>query len=203
MNGFLRFFLSGRNLLGMSLALVGVGLLYFNIISLWWPLVVGGLYLAGFLLGPKPDDSVKPLDSDMEVRELLREFDRLVRRQQRHLSHPVRKELRKFQETAGIVVDRLNDMGQFETRSYVIRQTVAKYLPEMLGEYLEWPTSTRQRTPKGGRSPRDLLVQNLQTVNAEFDEILDDLLKSQVDKLEVHGKFLEQRFGNRGSALGE
>ena len=72
-----------------------------------------------------------------------------------------------------------------------------------LGILVELPPAfARFHRVRDNKTARELLVEQLQTLNDEFAQILADIHSEQIEKLEAHGKFLNQRF-NRASSVFE
>lgn len=196
-----RFFYGTPNLVGMGLALAGLALFFLGLIRAWWPLIVLGLYGVGYLATPRRHAAEVRIDAELELAQLMAAFDGLLGRVRRRLSPPVVERLERFRETAAAIVARLDRLEATSDTSHVVRQTIARYLPEMLRDYLDLPPAFARLQPvREGKTARDLLLEHLDTVNEEFTAILADIHGQQIHRLEAHGRFLEQRFG-RGRNL--
>jgi hypothetical protein len=190
-----RFFYGTPNLVGMGFALLGLGLLFFGLIkSLWW-LIVAGLYGVGYLGTPQRPEEVRQLDEQLEMQSLLQAFTELCHRVRPHLSPPVLAQLEAFQQNAAAIVQAIDRLEQGSDTRHAVRQTLAHYLPELIHDYLQLPPAFARLHPvREGKTPRQILLQQLELVNGEFARILSDIHNEQVGKLEAHGKFLRQRF---------
>ena len=51
-------------------------------------------------------------------------------------------------------------------------------------------------TMKNGKTPRDELIGQLDLLQSEMSKILEGALRSDVDALLTHGRFLESRFSS-------
>lgn len=196
-----RFFYGTPNLVGMGLALFGLGLFLSGLINSYWVFIVLGLYAAGYLATPHRAEEIRRIDEHLEGEMLLNDLDRFLGRVGKHLSAPVKEQLDHFQQSAKAVLLRLDRLGTANDSRHAVRQTIARYLPEMIQDYLELPPAyARFHVIQDGKTARDLLLEQLQLLNAEFDAILDDLHSEQIDRLKAHGAFLKQRF-NRAAEL--
>jgi hypothetical protein len=78
---------------------------------------------------------------------------------------------------------------------YTVQQTAAEYLPDTVKTYLEVPTWS-VNTPTGdGRTPVQILTNQLDLLEGKLDEIAEYVRKQRVDNLLANERFLEQNFG--------
>ncbi len=195
-NRFWLYFYSTPNLVAMGLALLGLCAFFLGMIRAYWPFIVGGLYLIGYLGTPRRPLEIERLDSELELEALIAAFDRFLNQVKRRLSEPINARLAQFQETAIAILKRLDRVDGLSDTSHVVRQTVTSYLPGMIHDYLELPAAfARFQVVRAGKTARDILVEHLDGLNQEFNTILADIHAQQIDKLEAHGAFLKQRFG--------
>jgi hypothetical protein len=85
---------------------------------------------------------------------------------------------------------------------YVIERTATDYLPTTLQAYLTLPDAyARTQVLEGGRTPLQLLREQLQLLDDRLDEIADAVRQQDSDRLLANGRFLEERFGPRPGGL--
>ena len=83
---------------------------------------------------------------------------------------------------------------------FVIRRTATDYLPASLGAYLSLPADYATNVEvAGGRTSLQLLGEQLDLLDRKMGEIADAVRNQDVQRLLVHGRFLEDQFGG-GSA---
>ena len=74
------------------------------------------------------------------------------------------------------------------------------YLPQALDSYLAVPRAFAERRPvAGGRTPHDVLLEQLDLMDRKMQEVADDIARHDSDRLLANGRFLAERFS--GSSL--
>ncbi len=196
-NRLLIFLYGRRNLMGCLLALAGLGLLFGGVIKHYWPFIVAGLYVLGYLLTPPEPAAAwtgKPLDTD-RIEDAL---DDLLRSVSKRLPGDVVGKAQGIRD--GIVallpsVAELRDIAQSHN-IHVIHQTALVYLPEILNSYLRLPAAFARLHPvKDGKTARELLLDQLDILDAQIKKIAVDIHQKDMDALVIHGRFLEEKFG--------
>jgi hypothetical protein len=85
---------------------------------------------------------------------------------------------------------------------YVIERTATDYLPTTLQAYLTLPDAyATTRVLQDGRTPLQLLREQLQLLDDRLDEITEAVREQDSDRLLANGRFLEERFGRRPGGL--
>ena len=191
---------SGKNIAGSGLALGGLALHFAGLAGPFWPAVVLALYAIGALVVPRrrPPGLAATLDAG-EIRHAL---DRSVRMGQGRLPSDVQAKVAEIRQE---VLDILPSANQFSTGSedlYVIQRTATDYLPATLQAYLALPhTYATTKLLEGGKTPLDLLREQLQLLDEKLDEITDAVHRQDSDRLLANGRFLEERFGKASGGL--
>jgi hypothetical protein len=90
-------------------------------------------------------------------------------------------------------------MGQLEGTSedlYILHRTASDYLPTAVTSYLSVALSgaAEERLPDG-RTPHQVVLEQLDLIETRLREISDALDRKDLDRLLIHGRFLEDRFG--------
>ena len=91
------------------------------------------------------------------------------------------------------------DAGQSlaDPNVYLIRKTALAYLPQALDAYLALPRIyAERRAVADGRTPHDVLLDQLSLMDSKLHEVADDLVRNDTEKLLVHGRFLQERFAD-------
>ncbi|OYY73667.1 MAG: hypothetical protein B7Y40_08485 [Gammaproteobacteria bacterium 28-57-27] len=184
---------SNGNLLGSALALVGLGLYFGGLIGdIWW-LIVPGLYAAGYLIAPQPPRRQDSLSqAQVDLHEAL---DELQRRAHNGLTA---ERLETFDRLIASLRDTLPLLEQQalgDRSAYTLRQTILDYLPATLDNYLRLPKAYRQMHKlKDGRTPRQVFVTQLNTLNDEVQSSLAALAENDMQQLLANERFLADRF---------
>lgn len=90
-------------------------------------------------------------------------------------------------------------MGQMEGTSqdlYILQRTAEDYLPTAVLSYLRLVRAGTDEQPlPDGRTPHMVVLEQLELIEAKLADIDDALNRDDLDRLLVHGRFLETRFG--------
>jgi hypothetical protein len=191
------FFYSRRNLAGLVLAFGGLTLYAFGILGApaWIP-ITAGLYAVGYLLMPtKPDPGarVEAAEDEADLRDdlsrLLREIRGKVADDLYAKAWNIRKSILAILEVEGL-------QDSADPNVYLIRQTALTYLPEAFETYLRVPRLMAEQRPiANGRTPHDVLLDQLDLMDQRLAEVSEDILRHDSDKLLANGRFLAEKFG--------
>ncbi len=78
---------------------------------------------------------------------------------------------------------------------YTVQHTASDYLPATVNAYLEVPTWSVTTPTADGRTPTQILNNQLDLLETKLDEIAETVRKQRVDNLLANERFLEQNFG--------
>lgn len=193
-----RFLYSRRNIVGSLLALGGLALHFVGIVGglVWLPITVG-LYAIGVLLVPGERDLDIQLGAAEDAAEVRDGLARLVR----SLGGKVADDLlAKLVGIQGSILGTLEIEGSMgdgaDPNVYLIRQTALAYLPDAFTTYLRMPRIMAERRKiAGGRTPHDVLLDQLDLMDRRLSDVADDLARHDSDKLLANGRFLAEKFG--------
>jgi hypothetical protein len=88
----------------------------------------------------------------------------------------------------------------FSKDLYLVQQTAAEYLPRTVNAFLSMPADAVDRPLQaGGQTARQELKAQLDLLDSKLDEIAQDLQRQDADRLLANRRFLESRFGTRGT----
>jgi hypothetical protein len=77
----------------------------------------------------------------------------------------------------------------------LIRQTGLNYLPQALDAYLSIPRTYAERRPVvSGKTPHDILMDQLNLMDTKMREAAEDLARSDTERLLTNARFLQERF---------
>ncbi|MGD9888952.1 MAG: hypothetical protein AB7S56_06785 [Halothiobacillaceae bacterium] len=184
---------SNGNLLGSALALAGLGLYFAGLLGdIWW-LVVPGLYVAGYLIAPRPprrQDSLSQAQADLH--EAL---DELQRRAHGGLTAERLETFDRLIASLRETLPLLEKQSMGDRTAYTLRQTILDYLPTTLDNYLRLPRIYRQMHKlSDGRTPRQVFVTQLDLLNNEVQSSLIALADNDTQQLLANERFLADRF---------
>lgn len=85
---------------------------------------------------------------------------------------------------------------------YVLERTASEYLPTTLQAYLDLPPGYGNAVVTAdGKTALESLMDQLNLLDRKLDEIAHNVHRHHLDRLVANGRFLEERFGSRGSEL--
>jgi hypothetical protein len=191
---------SEKNIVASALALGGLGLHFAGLLGGVWPAVVVALYVIGALVVP----SRRPVGvtANLDVGEIRKALDGAVRMSRSRMPPDIQAKIAEIRQE---VLDLLPSLSAFPAGSqdlYVIQRTATDYLPSTLRAYLALPESyATTRVLQGGKTPQQLLREQLQLLDEKLDEITDAVHQHDTDRLLANGRFLEERFGKDSGGL--
>ena len=203
MNKLFLFLYSTPNLWGAALALIGLSLFFLGLIDRLWFFIVAGLYAVGYSVAPKNRTEGLRIRQERSLKEVEGELNALVRTVRRRAEAPVLTRVESIAGSIKAVLPRILDLNSsLDKNVYTIRRTALTYLPETLENYFALPALYRRTYPiKGGETAQDLLLGQLELLDAEMKEIVEDFNREDTGKLLAHGRFLEEKFGKSDSFM--
>lgn len=193
---------SGKNLVGLALALVGYLLHLTGLFGPFWPLAVVGLYAIGALITPRRRP--KPLKAEaFDPQQVRRSLDHAYQMTHGRLPPDVQSKVARIRTE---ILELLPHTSEFPTGSqdlFVLQRTATDYLPGTIQAYLALPADyATTRKVQGDKTPLQLLKEQLEVLDTQMDEITEAVRQRDSDKLMIQGRFLEERFGSPSSGLG-
>jgi hypothetical protein len=192
----LLFLYGNPNIAGCAAALLGPLLLFIGVIGPGWLLITAGLYAAGYAAGwmaGNPAQIERRIEDSLTVEQTLDRLDTLIRQAKPHLSPDMMEHLLSVRASVNEVLPRLIDGGGGDL--YTVRETVLRYLPETLANFVALPPVFRNTHPlKDGRTARALLSEQLTILDGKMREIVANVAASDAQALLANGQFLEMKF---------
>jgi hypothetical protein len=187
------------NVVGIVLALVGIGLYIGGAISGWLvPLIVVGLYLLGALVTPKPKGltGLSVLSGDLDAGQLKDALDKIVDESKQRLPDDLAAKVVAIQATILEILPKLSSTTIDRQDLFALERTVSDYLPQTIDNYLTLPRAyANSHVVEDGKTAQQLLGEQLDLIGEKMKEISDAVAKDDVGKLLAQGRFLEERFG--------
>ncbi|MEM9772945.1 MAG: hypothetical protein AAF902_00080 [Chloroflexota bacterium] len=135
-------------------------------------------------------------DPEISSNDLIQSLNLFVQSIHKRVPTEVFSLVSSIRDSIHQIIPQINDINSSEPYVFSIRRTVESYLPEAVENYLKLPASkARYEVIKNGKTATDLLVEQLQILDNEMKEIVGDLSQNNVQKMLVHGRFLDNRFG--------
>ncbi|HJU40346.1 MAG TPA: hypothetical protein VJ724_12285 [Tahibacter sp.] len=182
------------NIAGCLLALAGPALLFAGVIDRGWLLITAGLYVVGYLVAPRAPELERRIEESLSAREMIERLDEIIRRAKPHLTPDMVTHLSSVRESVVEVLPRLAGLPH-DADGYTVRETVLRYLPETLANYVALPPAFRVTQPlQGGRTARQHLGDQLAILDTKLREVVANVAASDAQALLANGKFLEARF---------
>lgn len=195
----IRWFYGVPNMVGIVLALVGIGLYIGGVISGFLvPLIVIGLYLVGAILTPKPKGigGLQTLNGNLDPGQIKAALNRIVEESQKRLPGDLAAKVAAIQATILDILPKLDRTTIDRQDLFALERTVSDYLPQTLDNYLTLPRAyANSHVVANGKTAEQLLGEQLDLIGEKMKEISDAVAKDDVGKLLAQGRFLEERFG--------
>jgi len=114
----------------------------------------------------------------------------------------IRGRVERIQESILGTLPYIADVASSNHTVYVVRQIALEYLPQTLENYLNLPPQFANMEPlKEGKTARELLLEQLDLLNQEMQEVVTQFHRQDAEKLMVHGRFLDEKFGRHSDSL--
>jgi hypothetical protein len=189
------------NIVGCSLALLGVGLHFFALLGPGWLPIVAGLYGIGWLatwlrLADKPIQTAPTL----EIGQLLVWVQRLRAQVEMKIPHDSLRQLDSIIATLSHLVPKLEEFYARESWDrrdlFLVQRIVSEYLPNTLNAYMRLPPaySAMHRVAGRNQTPRELLLEQMTLLDEQLEKILENALAEDVDAMLANEHFLQERF---------
>jgi hypothetical protein len=194
----LLFIYGNANIAGCVLALLGPALLFAGVIGPGWLLITAGLYAVGWLLGwagRRAPEIERSIADTLTVEQTLDRMDTLVGRVAPHLTPEMNGHLASVRTSISEVLPRLVGTRNFDADLYTVRETVLRYLPETLANYVALPPVFRTtHALKDGKTARQLLAEQLGLLDDKMREVVTNVAGADAQALLANGSFLEAKF---------
>ena len=194
----LLFLYSNGNIAGSALALLGPALLFAGVIGPGWGLITAGLYAAGWTAGwagRRAPDIERRIEDSLTVEQTLEHLDKLVSQVQPLLTTDMQQQLASVRTSVAEVLPRLVGARNHDADLFTVRETVLRYLPETLANYVALPPVFRNsHALKDGKTARQLLAEQLALLASKMREIVANVAGADAQALLANGKFLEMKF---------
>lgn len=191
----LLFLYSSANIAGCATALLGPALLFGGVIDKGWGLITAGLYAVGWLLGRRPPELERRIEDGLTVAQTLDRLDDVIARARPHLLPDMAQHLASIRTSVAEILPRLVGNQHFDQDLFTVRETVLRYLPETLANYVALPPTFRVQHPlQAGKTARQLLGEQLTVLDDKMREIAANVAASDAQALLANGRFLEAKF---------
>jgi len=189
---------STRNIVACATALVGPALLFMGVIQEGWLLITAALYGVGYFATPAPQIVDTALTQTLSFDALIEQLDRIVEAARPHLYPTMLGRLQSIRRSIQEVLPRLEEKSGFDDNLFIVRETIARYLPETLANYMALPPAFRAtHVLKDGKTARDLLRDQLAVLDEQMREVVVNVARGDADALLANGEFLQARFRDR------
>jgi len=122
----------------------------------------------------------------------------VIARAQPALSPDLAKRLDSIRSSIGEVLPRLAGQSGASDNLFLVRETVLRYLPETLANYLALPPLFRStHALRDGKTARDLLADQLSVLDTQMREVVGNVARGDAEALISNGRFLEAKFADR------
>jgi hypothetical protein len=189
---------SRRNIIACLAALLGPALLFLDVIREGWLLITAGLYAAGYFLTPAPRVIDADLAQSLSFEALLEQLDRVIGHAQVQLQPEMVQHLTSIRSSIEEVRPKLAAVRGYDDNLYTVRETVARYLPETLANYVKLPRLFRiNHVLQEGKTARHLLLEQLTVLDEQMKDVVTNVTRGDGDALLANGQLLQARFRQR------
>ena len=189
---------STRNIVACAAALMGPALLFMGVIQEGWLFITAALYGVGYFATPAPRVVDTELAQTLSFDALIEQLDRVIEAARPHLYPTMVGRLESIRRSIQEVLPRLKDKSGFDDNLFVVRETIVRYLPETLANYVALPPAFRAtHVLKDGKTARDLLRDQLTVLDEQMREVVVNVARGDADALLANGEFLQARFRDR------
>jgi hypothetical protein len=156
------------------------------------------------LLVPGEQGLSLQLGAAQDASEVRGGLDRLVRSLQGKVAADLLAKVASIQGSILATLDTEGTAGDAaDPNVYLIRQTALAYLPDAFATYLRMPRlMAERRAIAGGRTPHDVLLDQLDLMDRRLADVADDMARHDSDKLLANGRFIADKFGVSSLHLG-
>lgn len=194
----LLFLYGNANIAGCALALLGPALLFLNVIGPGWLLITAGLYGAGWLGGRslfQTPDVERRIEDSLTLEQTLAHLDLLLASVRTHLADDMNRHLDSIKTSVQEVLPRLIGATSHDADLFTVKETILRYLPETLANYVALPPAFRTtHVLAGGKTARQLLGEQLALLDTNMREIVANVAGADAQALLANGRFLEMKF---------
>ena len=191
----LLFLYSNGNLIGCAAALLGPALLFAGVIEHGWLAITAGLYAAGWLLGRRSPELERHIADSLTLEETLAHLDAVIASASPHLAADMQGRLKSIRDSVAEVLPRLLGQASGGDALFTVRETVLRYLPETLANYVALPAAFRvSHQLQSGRTARELLTEQLDMLDGQMREVVANVAASDAQALVANGQFLQAKF---------
>ena len=191
--GLVSYLTSRRNIVGSALALVGAGLALADPVGAQGLLLVVGLYAAG-ALSVRGHARVGRFGFD--PRRVQKSLAEQIGAAAGRVPPQVLTRLQRIELTIRTeILPRLECLPLGAPELYLVERTVSDYLPTAVEAYLRLPNGYVSSQPgSDGRGALDVLVEELDFLDAEMRQVAEVVHRTDMDRLLAHKRFLIDRF---------
>lgn len=200
------YFYSNKNIVGSILGLVGllvafplvlamIFILDVGLLALPLFLIVPALYMVGALATPTNPTYQLTFQNQTTIAEIEEELHQLTETIETKVSPEILTKVKSIKQSILDILPYIVDINSADQDIFTIRRTALDYLPKTLENYLNLPPAFAKRhIVRDGKTPRQILLEQLDMLDRELQEIVVDFNHNNTQKLMAHGRFLEERF---------
>lgn len=194
----LLFLYSNANIGGCLSALLGPALLFGGVIGPGWMWITAGLYgvgaLGGTLLRRTPEVE-RQIEATLTLDEILQHLDRVIAEVTPEVGREILTHLASLRSAIAEVLPRLLELSGDHGDLYTVRETVLRYLPETLANYVALPPAFRSaHVLRDGKTARQLLAEQIALLDARMQDIVANVASADAQALLANGEFLRTKF---------
>lgn len=183
------------NLWGSIAGLAGMAAFFGGLIGPGWWAIVAGLYGIGLVAAPAPKAQNFTLEGRFTLADAQAQLDRMLAAIKPTVDAKVYAQLQAVCEHALTLFPKQDSLALNDEDRYMLRETIARYLPETLANYLKLPPLYRRyHAVRDGKTAEALLGEQLGTLDVGLKDMMDRVFRAEAQDLLTQGRFLEGKF---------
>ncbi len=191
------------NIVGCTLALVGLGLFFGGVIGNWWLAIVAGLYAVGWL----STSGSRELELDLREGEaqvtLVEQIDTLIAKSRKQLPAEATDRLHAIRQILEALMPKLQGLADAGTiamdQVFTLVNAVTRDLPTTIANYVRLPQAYANLHPiERGKTAKQLLLEQLDLLHSQLKKIADSAYREDAEALVVNGRYLKEKFHSTG-----
>jgi len=192
----LLFLYSNKNIVGSILGIIGLILFFTGVIEKFWLPIVISLYFIGILGTPGEPQLEIQLGNPITVEEIKDSLESLIRTIKKKVSPDILNLVLSIKDSIFDILQDFERMNAvFDHNFFTIKQTVFKYLPSLIENYLKLPWSFRRvHVIKDGKTAHQILIEQLKLMDSKIKQIVVSIHENNTQELINNSKFLEDKF---------
>lgn len=193
--GFWVYVYSNANVWGSLAGLGGVAMMFAGLIGPGWLAIVAGLYGIGALAAPKPRAPDFHAPAGLNEEAVARHLDEVIAAAKGANANEASELLVSIKAQVLSLLPKLDSPALTEEDRFILRETLGRYLPDTLANYLKLPPLYRHyHVVRDGKTAERLLREQVAVIDTQMKSMVERVFRAEAQGMLAHGRFLEDKF---------